>query len=75
MTTSTHVDPRLAALITAVTLVLLAWSLWDLSRPNRRVLGNHKWIWVVIVVLVGLPGQLVYLAFARRKQELPEDSG
>lgn len=65
---TTSIDPTLLGVLTVVSVVLLLWSLWDLSRPEREVAGHRKWVWLVIIVIVGLPGQLVYLLLARRKR-------
>lgn len=59
--------PQLLTLA-VVSLLLLAWSLQDLHRrPAARVLGGNKWVWLVVIVVLGLPAQLVYLLLGRRR--------
>jgi len=50
-----------------IELGLVVFSLVDLFKPERRVVGNNKLIWVLIIVLVGTIGPIVYL-LAGRKQ-------
>ncbi|HXC77442.1 MAG TPA: PLD nuclease N-terminal domain-containing protein [Candidatus Acidoferrum sp.] len=50
-----------------IELGLVLFSLVDLFRPERRVVGNNKLIWALIIVLVGTIGPIVYL-LAGRKQ-------
>jgi phospholipase D-like protein len=53
--------------IVLIELGLVVFSLVDLFRPERRVVGNNKLIWALIIVLVGTIGPIVYL-MAGRKQ-------
>jgi hypothetical protein len=46
---------------------LVVFSLIDLFRPERRVVGNNKLIWALVIVLIGTIGPIVYL-LAGRKQ-------
>jgi Phospholipase_D-nuclease N-terminal len=50
-----------------IELGLVVVSLVDLFRPERRVLGNNKLVWALIIVLIGTIGPIVYL-LAGRKQ-------
>lgn len=50
-----------------IELGLVVFSLVDLFRPERRVVGNNKLVWVLVIVLVGTIGPIVYL-LAGRKQ-------
>ncbi|HZK72428.1 MAG TPA: PLD nuclease N-terminal domain-containing protein [Clostridia bacterium] len=50
-----------------IELGLVVFSLVDLFKPERRVVGNNKLIWALIIVLVGTIGPIVYL-LAGRKQ-------
>lgn len=50
-----------------IELGLVVFSLVDLFRPERRVIGNNKLVWALIIVLVGTIGPIVYL-LAGRKQ-------
>ena len=46
---------------------LVVFSLVDLFKPERHVVGNNKLIWALVIVLVGTIGPIVYL-LAGRKQ-------
>ena len=50
-----------------IELGLVLFSLVDLFRPERRVVGNSKVVWALVIVLVGTIGPIVYL-LAGRKQ-------
>jgi hypothetical protein len=58
----------LLAPIILIELALKVAALRDLARPERRVAGGNKLIWVLIVVLVSTIGPLAYF-FAGRVQE------
>jgi hypothetical protein len=52
-------------------LGLMVWAVLDIiQRP--AVLWGQKWIWLVIVILFGLIGPLVYLAVGRVQPPVPE---
>ena len=53
--------------LVVIELGLVVFSLIDLFRPERRVLGDNKLIWALVIVLVGTIGPIVYL-LAGRKQ-------
>ncbi len=44
---------------------LMVFALWDLTRPERRVRGDSKLMWGIIVVLVSMIGPLLYFAVGR----------
>jgi Phospholipase_D-nuclease N-terminal len=50
-----------------IELGLVVFSLVDLFKPERRVVGDNKLVWALIIVLVGTIGPVVYL-LAGRKQ-------
>lgn len=67
---STGVIVALVLLI-LVELGLLVWAVLDIvQRP--AVLWGQKWIWIVIVVLFGIIGPLVYLAIGRTQPPVSE---
>ena len=53
--------------LVVIELGLVAFSLVDLFKPERHVVGNNKLIWALVIVLVGTIGPVVYL-LAGRKQ-------
>jgi hypothetical protein len=50
-----------------IELGLVMYSLVDLFRAERRVVGNNKLVWALVIVLIGTIGPIVYL-LAGRKQ-------
>jgi hypothetical protein len=61
-------------LLTLVELTLLVWAVVDIvQRP--AVLWGQKWIWLVIVVLFGIIGPLVYFAIGRVQPPVSETQG
>ena len=50
-----------------IELGLVVFSLVDLFKPERRVIGDNKLIWALVIVVVGTIGPIVYL-LAGRKQ-------
>ena len=61
-------DPQIILLLVPVIVIqigLTVFALWDLTRPERRVRGDSKLMWGLIVVFVGTLGPLIYLAVGR----------
>jgi hypothetical protein len=52
-----------------IELGLLVFALVDLFRPERRVVGNSKLVWALVILLIGTIGPLVYLLVGRRDAE------
>ena len=48
-------------------LVLMLIGLFDLTRPERRVKGDSKVVWALIIIFVNLLGPLVYFLFGREE--------
>jgi hypothetical protein len=62
------------AVLVVVEVGLDVVALIDLyRRPTERVVGENKWIWLAIILLVNLIGPIVYLA-AGRKPPLAGDA-
>lgn len=54
----------LSPLILIEFIVTIA-ALVDLSRPERKVLGGSKLVWVLVIVPLNLIGPLLYLTIGR----------
>ena len=53
--------------LVAIEVGLDVVALVDLyRRPTERVVGENKWMWLAIIVLVNLLGAIIYLAVARK---------
>jgi hypothetical protein len=65
-----HLTGSLLLILLPVVLIelgLVVFSLVDLFKPERRVVGDNKLVWALVIVLVGTIGPIVYL-LAGRKQ-------
>jgi hypothetical protein len=50
-----------------IELGLMVFALYDLVK-RKRVKGDNKWVWGVIIVLVNLIGPIVYLLVGREEE-------
>jgi hypothetical protein len=46
-------------------LGLLVAALYDLTRPERRVRGDSKLIWALVIIFISLFGPLIYFLIGR----------
>jgi hypothetical protein len=46
---------------------LLVWALYDLTRPTRRVKGDNKLVWALIIIFVNLIGPILYFLVGREE--------
>lgn len=44
---------------------LLVFALYDLTRPTRRVKGDSKVIWALIIIFINLIGPILYFLVGR----------
>jgi hypothetical protein len=51
--------------IILIQLGLLVWALYDLTRPARRVKGDSKVVWALIIIFVNLIGPILYFLVGR----------
>jgi Phospholipase_D-nuclease N-terminal len=49
-------------------LILLVAALYDLTRPNRRVKGDSKVVWALIVIFVSTIGPILYFLVGREPE-------
>ena len=49
-------------------VVLLVAALYDLTRPNRRVRGDSKVVWALIIILVTTIGPILYFLAGREPE-------
>jgi hypothetical protein len=50
-----------------IAIGLLVYALYDLSRPERKVRGGNKWIWLAVILLISTAGPLAYLLVGREE--------
>jgi hypothetical protein len=53
--------------IALIELGLIIFSLYDLTRPERKVRGGNKIIWVIVILCFNLLGPLLYLTVGREE--------
>lgn len=52
--------------LVVIELGLVVFSLVDLFKPERRVVGDNKLVWALVIVVVGTIGPIVYLLAGRK---------
>jgi len=65
------------AILVVAEVALAVFCIVDIVR-RPAVLGDRKWVWVLLVVLFTLPGSIIYLAVGRvpaPAADVPEDGG
>lgn len=50
-----------------IDLGMVIYSIVDLYKPDRRVRGDNKLVWLLAIVLVNTFGWLAYLLFGREE--------
>jgi Phospholipase_D-nuclease N-terminal len=53
--------------LVVIELGLVVFSLVDLFKSDRRVVGGNKLVWALVIVLVGTIGPIVYLLVGRKQ--------
>jgi Phospholipase_D-nuclease N-terminal len=51
--------------ILVIQLGLLVWALYDLTRPDRRVKGDSKVVWALIIIFINIIGPILYFLVGR----------
>jgi hypothetical protein len=51
--------------ILLIQLGLLVWALYDLTRPTRKVKGDSKVVWALIIIFINLIGPILYFLVGR----------
>ena len=50
-----------------VQVALMLFALYDLTRPERRVRGDNKLLWGLVIVLGQILGSLIYVLVGREE--------
>jgi hypothetical protein len=53
--------------VIVIEIGLIVYALRDLIRPERRVRGDSKLMWGILIVVIGLLGPILYLAVGREE--------
>ena len=48
-----------------IQLGLVVWGLYDLTRPGRRVRGDSRVIWALVIIFIGIIGPTIYFLVGR----------
>lgn len=65
-----NLDPTILALIVPILLIqlgLLVWALYDLTRPDRRVKGDSKVVWALVIIFINIIGPILYFVVGREE--------
>ena len=54
--------------LVVIQLALAVIALWDLLKPERRVRGDSKVVWGLIIIFIGMIGPILYLVAGRREE-------
>ncbi len=61
-------DQQLLLLVVPIAVIqvsLLVLAIRDLVRPGRRVRGDSKLLWGIVIVVIGLLGPVLYFTVGR----------
>ena len=64
-------DTQVLLLVLPIVLIevgLLIFALRDLLKPERRVRGESKLMWGLIIVFISLIGPILYFVVGRREE-------
>ena len=64
-------SPEIIAILVPIVilqLILLVAALYDLTRPGRRVRGDSKAVWALIVIFVSTIGPILYFLVGREQE-------
>jgi hypothetical protein len=64
-------SPEIVAILVPIVilqLILLIAALYDLTRPDRRVRGDSKVMWALIVIFVSTIGPILYFLVGREPE-------
>ena len=54
--------------IVVIEIGLIVFALRDLLRPERRVRGDSKLMWGILIVFISLLGPILYLTVGRHEE-------
>lgn len=64
-------DTQILLLLLPIVLIelgLIVFALRDLLRPERRVRGDSKLMWGILIVFVGMLGPILYFIVGREPE-------
>jgi hypothetical protein len=67
---TSHLDTGLLLAIIPLALIdlgMVVYCIVDLFKPDRRVRGGNKLVWLLVILLVSTLGWLIYLLAGREE--------
>ena len=64
------IDPTILLLLVPILVIqlgLMIWGLYDLTRPERRVKGDSKVVWALIIIFLNYVGPILYFVVGREE--------
>jgi hypothetical protein len=64
-------DSQIVLLVLPILVIqvgLMLFALWDLLRPERKVRGDSRLMWGLIIVFIGMLGPIIYLTVGREER-------
>jgi hypothetical protein len=64
------IDPTIFLLLVPILVIqlgLMVWGLYDLTRPERRVKGDNKIVWALIIIFLNYVGPILYFVVGREE--------
>jgi hypothetical protein len=65
-----NIDSTILLLIIPILVIqlgLLIWGIYDLTRPERRVKGDSKVLWALVIIFINIIGPIIYFLFGREE--------
>ena len=65
-----NIDSTLLLLIIPILVIqlgLLIWGIYDLTRPERKVKGDSKIVWALVIIFINIIGPIIYFLFGREE--------
>ncbi|HEU4783583.1 MAG TPA: PLDc N-terminal domain-containing protein [Ktedonobacterales bacterium] len=67
---ASHIDTGILLAVIPLVIIDLAMVVYcivDLFKPDRKVRGNNKLVWLLVILLVSTLGWLIYLLAGREE--------
>jgi hypothetical protein len=65
-----NIDSTLLLLLIPILVIqlgLLIWGIYDLTRPSRKVKGDSKVLWGLVIIFINIIGPILYFLVGREE--------
>ena len=65
-----NIDSTLLLVIVPILVIqlgLLIWGIYDLTRPGRKVKGDSKVLWGLVIIFINIIGPILYFLVGREE--------